>query len=88
MIRCDGQLGGEAQLIARWSVSGEEPDKPYSGRFVLRVGSELHRAMAIAAEQAGVSMNDWIAAVLEDRVGRPFSAKPSKHGRKATRQHA
>ena len=28
VIRCDGQLGGEAQLIARWSVSGEEPDKP------------------------------------------------------------
>ncbi len=28
VIRFDGQLGGEANLIARWSVSGEEPDKP------------------------------------------------------------
>lgn len=27
VIRFDGQLGGEAHLIARWSVSGEEPDK-------------------------------------------------------------
>jgi uncharacterized lipoprotein YmbA len=28
VIRFDGSLGGEASLIARWSVSGEDPEKP------------------------------------------------------------
>ena len=28
LIRFDGKLGGEARLIARWSVSGEETGKP------------------------------------------------------------
>ena len=44
---------------------GKKPDKPYSGRFVLRVAPELHRRIALAASKSGVSMNEWITAVLE-----------------------
>jgi len=28
VIRFDGQLGGEANLIALWSISGEDPEEP------------------------------------------------------------
>jgi predicted HicB family RNase H-like nuclease len=36
---------------------GEEPEKPYSGRFVVRVKPEIHRALANAAEAKNTSLN-------------------------------
>jgi predicted HicB family RNase H-like nuclease len=44
---------------------GEEPDKPYSGRFVLRMKPELHRKVAMAAQKNDMSMNDWIVSTVE-----------------------
>ncbi|HYF08712.1 MAG TPA: type II toxin-antitoxin system HicB family antitoxin [Acetobacteraceae bacterium] len=44
---------------------GEEPEKPYSGQFVVRVDPPVHRAAATAARRAGVSLNRWVAATLE-----------------------
>lgn len=44
---------------------GEEPEKPYSGQFVLRVDPSLHRALASEAKRAGASLNKWIANALE-----------------------
>lgn len=35
---------------------GEEPDKPFSGKFVLRTTSDLHRDLVIAANRAGNSL--------------------------------
>lgn len=49
----------------------EEPDKPYSGRFVVRVSPELHRRVAMSAKKADVSMNDWITAALEKEFEMP-----------------
>ena len=39
---------------------GEDPDKPYSGNFMLRMPPELHRRAAIIAEQSGTSLNTWL----------------------------
>ena len=44
---------------------GEDPEKPYSGQFVVRVDPALHRAVASAARRAGASLNKWVAATLE-----------------------
>ncbi|MBP8949902.1 MAG: type II toxin-antitoxin system HicB family antitoxin [Candidatus Promineofilum sp.] len=44
---------------------GEEPDKPFSGRFVIRVSPELHRRIFTRARQADKSLNGWVAEVLE-----------------------
>jgi predicted HicB family RNase H-like nuclease len=44
---------------------GEEPDKPFSGRFVIRVSPELHRRVFTQARQADKSLNGWVAEVLE-----------------------
>jgi predicted HicB family RNase H-like nuclease len=38
---------------------GKEPQKPYSGNLMLRVDPELHSKVAIAAELAGKSLNEW-----------------------------
>ena len=39
---------------------GEKPDKPYSGKLVFRTSSEIHRKLAIAAELAGKSINQFL----------------------------
>lgn len=44
--------------------------KEYSGRFVLRVGKELHRAVAIKALRSGESLNSYCLKVLKKAVGQ------------------
>lgn len=36
------------------------PDKPFSGKFVVRIAPSLHRSIAISAKQEGKSLNRWI----------------------------
>ena len=43
---------------------GQEPNKPYSGTLMLRVPTEVHAAVAAAAEANGKSINQWAAIVL------------------------
>ena len=45
---------------------GERPDKPYSGKLMLRVSPEIHAAAALAAEASGASLNQWAAKVLSE----------------------
>lgn len=43
---------------------GEEPQKPYSGRLMLRIPSETHAAVARAATLSGKSINQWATEKL------------------------
>lgn len=45
--------------------TGKPANKPYSGTFNIRVGEKLHRAAAIAAGKADVSLNDWICRTID-----------------------
>ena len=44
---------------------GEEPNKSFSGQFIVRATPELHRRVYTKAASAGDSMNAWISQVLE-----------------------
>ena len=49
--------------------TGETPpepiaDKSYSGRFIVRVPAEVHRALAIRASEEGMSLNRLVSARL------------------------
>lgn len=44
---------------------GEEPDKPFSGRFMLRLAPELHRRLYSLSKREGKSLNQWINERLE-----------------------
>ncbi len=48
--------------------AGREPNKPFSGKFMVRVNSSLHNEVAIAAANAGKSLNQWIADTLQKSV--------------------
>lgn len=54
--------------IAFCAERGEDPDKPLSGRFVLRIDPALHREVTIAAAREGKSLNKWVAERLEREV--------------------
>jgi predicted HicB family RNase H-like nuclease len=43
---------------------GEAPEKPYSGKFVIRVEPELHKNITIEARKAGKSLNVWISDAI------------------------
>jgi predicted HicB family RNase H-like nuclease len=44
---------------------GVEPEKPYSGRVLVRIDPALHRKAAIRAAAEGLSLNAWIARQIE-----------------------
>ncbi|MDR2366445.1 MAG: type II toxin-antitoxin system HicB family antitoxin [Zoogloeaceae bacterium] len=44
---------------------GHPPEKPASGKLMLRVPPEVHCAALSAAKTEGVSLNKWAARVLE-----------------------
>uniref|UniRef100_E6QPF8 HicB family protein n=1 Tax=mine drainage metagenome TaxID=410659 RepID=E6QPF8_9ZZZZ len=45
---------------------GKPPDKPASGRMMLRVPPSLHAAALVAAQSTGVSLNQWATQVLAE----------------------
>ncbi len=49
---------------------GETPEKPYSGKFVLRLTPEAHRKVALAAQVAHKSLNSWAAEHLLDSADK------------------
>jgi predicted HicB family RNase H-like nuclease len=44
--------------------SGEEPDRPFSGRFVVRISPALHRELARVADRRQSSLNDVASEAL------------------------
>jgi len=42
----------------------DEPEQPFSGKFVLRIDPAVHRAIAQAADRDGLSINKWAEAAL------------------------
>ena len=44
---------------------GIKPEKPASGKLMLRVPPEVHGAALIAAQASGKSLNQWATDVLE-----------------------
>lgn len=47
---------------------GVEPAKPYSGKLVLRMSSELHSQVAAAAFAVGTTINDFINQAVSNEI--------------------
>ena len=65
------------QIVEEWIAIHKEdgrslPEptvgKEYSGRFVLRVGEEMHRLLAIRALQDGDSLNSYCLKILSRKL--------------------
>lgn len=50
------------------SAEGTQPDKPYSGRFNVRLSPELHREVAFKAQKMKLSINNFVEKALKDEI--------------------
>lgn len=75
----DAAFAGIRQLVADciedMRANDETPPEPlaertYSGRFLVRVPPETHRALAIRAAEEGISLNRLVSARLANDVAR------------------
>ena len=62
------------EVVSDMQAAGETPpeplaDKAYSGRFLVRVPPETHRALAVRAAEEGVSLNRLVSARLAGGLG-------------------
>jgi predicted HicB family RNase H-like nuclease len=73
VITFQGKSVDELQHAFRESVEdylafceerNEEPDKPFSGRLMLRLPPEVHRKMYVGAKKEGKSLNEYITEKL------------------------
>ncbi len=50
--------------------TGKKPDRPFSGKLVVRMPRELHAAAAMKAKERGESLNALIVETLKRTVGQ------------------
>jgi len=48
----------------------EAPEKPYSGKFLVRISPALHQQAALAAKKAGESLNAWVASAIKAQLSK------------------
>ncbi len=56
--------------IAWCKKDGVEPEKPYSGRFNVRLSPTFHQKVAIAAKRANMSLNGFVEKSLQDELSK------------------
>jgi predicted HicB family RNase H-like nuclease len=49
---------------------GEAPEKPFTGKLVLRMDPKTHEQVYIQAKQAGISLNEWINQTIRQELIR------------------
>ena len=55
-------------FVRECKEKGLRPEKPASGKLLLRVPPEVHGAALVAAQAAGKSLNQWATELLQDAV--------------------
>ncbi len=53
-------------FLADCKEQGIRPEKPASGKLMLRVPPEVHGAALVAAQAAGKSLNQWATEIIEE----------------------
>ncbi|MBN2683978.1 MAG: type II toxin-antitoxin system HicB family antitoxin [Pontiellaceae bacterium] len=78
VVTFQGETVGELREAFKDSVDdylefceerGQSPEKPYSGKFMVRVEPELHKAVAMRAKMDHKSLNAWVHDTLATAAG-------------------
>lgn len=78
VITFQGQSVEEIRLAFRESIDvylewckerKKTPDKPFSGKLIVRIPPALHRSIFLSAKEEGISINRWI----EEHLASSFS---------------
>lgn len=54
--------------LAECKSDGVSPEKPASGKLLLRLPPDLHGRAMVAAQAAGTSLNQWATEILQNAV--------------------
>jgi len=54
--------------LAWCKEDGVEPEKPYSGKFNVRLSPDLHRQIAVIAKKKRVSLNSFVEKAITDEI--------------------
>ena len=74
VIHFEGSTARELKKAFRESIDaylkfceekGQEPDRPFNGKILVRTEPELHRKAAMRAAGEGVSLSRWISRQIE-----------------------
>ena len=54
--------------LASCAERREEPEKPFSGRFAVRLSPDQYRDAVLAAQNAGKGVQEWATEVLAEAI--------------------
>jgi predicted HicB family RNase H-like nuclease len=50
----------------------ESPDRPFSGKFNLRLDPQIHRDVFLSAKERGLSLNQWVIAAISNQLHQKY----------------
>lgn len=53
------------EYLAICTEKGRNPDRPFSGKMLVRATPELHRKAGLRAASEGISLSQWIARQID-----------------------
>jgi predicted HicB family RNase H-like nuclease len=57
---------------------GRAPEKPFSGKLILRLPPEIHERATYQAKCDGVSLNAWLRQGIQQLLASPVEHKPTR----------
>jgi predicted HicB family RNase H-like nuclease len=66
--------------VAASKVLGCEPEKPASGKLMLRIAPDIHAAALKAAARSGTSLNKWAEKALGKAARRAVAGATAQSG--------
>jgi len=61
-------MAGIDDYLEMCKESGTKPLKPYSGKFVVRMTSDLHSRVAAMAEATGTTINEFVNRAVKNEL--------------------
>lgn len=92
VITFQGRTPAEAEKAFHESVDdyldfckqrGEPPEKPYSGKFMVRVDPATHRLISLQAAAADASLNAWVKGAIAKELQAAASSGSPRSSRAA-----
>lgn len=71
-LRKDFEEGVDDYLL-RCKERGVQPEKPYSGKLIVRMSSELHSRVAEAVAGSGTTINDFINKAIVNELEHEYT---------------
>ncbi|MDA8427287.1 MAG: toxin-antitoxin system HicB family antitoxin [Treponema sp.] len=71
MAELEKALVDSVEYYLAWCAErNKQPEKPFSGKLMVRTTPEIHSRAAIAAARIGLSLNKYIEKAIEDETQR------------------